>query len=291
MWRVRKGSHVMWILGTLDELPQQMRWRALEVREVIAQAGEVLDLPRVRIHASPGYFDRLALNPDGRELRDAVPPQDYRKWLALKAEYIGRDDSVEQRRPVYAAIKLYLSALAQAGLSPDLIQPVIADLLKQHAMRLTPVNYREDNARSGDPVGSAHITQAMDLGCFEATLDHLQADLPIMQQRAVAWTSGDLEDLAKLPMSNQLDVCRDSLIASGASFQPDMTDVRAKLRDAWLLAASNAIASHKVSFAMLPMADLFGTDSYLEELKAAGYRVDLPDMLSEPLRSSHASKP
>jgi uncharacterized protein YbaP (TraB family) len=295
MWQVRRGSHVMWILGTLDELPQHMQWRAREVRAVIAQAGQVLDLPRVRIHASLGYFDRLALNPDGRQLRDVVPPQDYQKWLALKAQYIGQDDSqhdsVEQRRPVYAAIKLYLDALAQAGLSPDQIQPVIADLLKRNAMTLTPVIYREDNARSGDPVGAAHITQAMDLACFEATLDHLQADLPILQQRAQAWTSGDLETLAKLPMSDQLDVCRESLIASGASFQPDMADVRVKLRNAWLLAASNAIASHKVSFAMLPMADLLGADNYLDQLRAQGYRVDLPDSLGELNTTTRKRKP
>lgn len=32
MWRVRKGQHVLWVLGTLDELPEKMQWRAREVR-------------------------------------------------------------------------------------------------------------------------------------------------------------------------------------------------------------------------------------------------------------------
>lgn len=280
MWRVRKGEHVLWILGTLDELPERMQWRAREVRQVIAQAGEVLDVPRVRIHASIGYFDRLALNPGGRKLRDVVPPQDYEKWLTLKAAYMGDDEAVEDRRPVYAAIQLYLTSLRRAGLAPDMIQPVIDDLLKQRELALTPVIYREDAVRSGDPIGDTHVMPVMELGCFEATMNHLDGDLGVMQKRAEAWSSGDLEDLSKLPMSDQLDKCRDTLLASGASFNPDIAYVHARLRDTWLSAARDAVASQSVSFAMLPMADLFGPDSYLEKLRAEGYRVDLPDSLA-----------
>ncbi|WP_158882784.1 TraB/GumN family protein [Rhodanobacter sp. L36] len=149
LWRVRKGRHVLWILGTLDEWPEQMHWRAVEVRRVIAQAGEVLDIPRVRIHASTGYFDRLALNPDGRKLRDVVPPRDYEKWSKLKAAYMGKDDAVENRRPVYAAVQLYLTSLKHAGLAPDMIEPVIADLLKQRGLTPLPVIYNLEPARGG----------------------------------------------------------------------------------------------------------------------------------------------
>lgn len=280
MWRVRKGQHVLWILGTLDELPQKMQWRAREVRQVIAQAGEVLDVPRVRIHASIDYFDRLALNPGGRKLRDVVSSQDYEKWLALKAAYMGDDEAVEERRPIFAAIQLYLTSLEHAGLSPDMIEPVIDDLLKQRGLTMTPVIYREDAARNGDPIGDTRVMPTMELGCFEATMNHLDGDLRVMQQRAEAWSSGDLEDLSRLPMSDQLDKCRDTLLASGASFNPDIAYIHARLRDTWLSEARNAIASHGVSFAMLPMADLFGPDNYLEKLRAEGYRVDLPDSLA-----------
>jgi len=280
MWRVRKGEHVLWVLGTLDELPETMQWRAREVRQVIAQAGEVLDVPRVRIHASIGYFDRLALNPEGRTLRDVVPPQDYEKWLTLKAAYMGDDEAVEEHRPIYAAIQLYLTALKRAALSSDMIEPVIDDLLKQRGLTLTPVIYREDAARSGDPIGDTRVMPMMELACFEATMQHLEGDLGLMQRRAEAWSSGDLEDLSKLPMSDQLDKCRDTLLASGASFNPDIAYIHTTLRDTWLSAARHAIASNSVSFAMLPMADLFGPDNYLDKLRAEGYRVDRPDSLA-----------
>lgn len=281
MWRVRHGNHVLWILGTLDELPEHIRWRAREVRQVIAQTGEVLDLPRLRIHASSNYFDRMALNPDGRKLREVVTPQDYEKWLSLKATYMGNDQSVEDARPIYAAIQLYLAALKRAGLAPDRIEPVIADLLKQHGLTPLPVAYRVEPTRGGDPVGDQHMSSAMEMQCFKATLDHLEGDLDVMEKRAEAWSSGDLEDLQKLPMSDQLETCRETVIASGESFQADVSELNSKLRDAWILAARNAIASHKVSFAMLPMAALFGHDNYLDGLRDEGYVIDAPDNASD----------
>ncbi len=290
MWRVRRGGHVLWILGTLDELPDHMQWRAREVRQVIAQAGQVLDTPRVRIHASIGYFDRLALNPDGHKLREVVPPQDYAKWARLKSVYMGDDAAVEDHRPVFAAIQLYLASLKRAGLSTKMIEPVIDDLLKQRNLTLTPVIYSVDAARIGDPIGDVRLTREADMDCFEATLEHLPGDLGVMQKRAEAWATGDLEDLAKLPMSDQLDVCRQTLIESGASFKPDMADVRKKLRDAWVAAASSALRSNKTSFAILPMANLFGPDSYLETLRTKGYSVDLPDSLDDSAKPTRAVK-
>ncbi len=128
----------------------------------------------------------------------------------------------------------------------------------------------------------------MEMHCFEATLDHLEGDLDVMRQRAVAWSSGDLEDLARLPMSDQLDVCRQTLIMSGASFRPDMADVKARLRDAWTQAARSAIWSHRVSFAMLPMTDLLGADNYPDQLRAVGYSVDMPDSLGDSPDRSRA---
>jgi hypothetical protein len=36
LWKVSKGDHVMWVLGTLSPLPRDMQWQAQEVEQVIA---------------------------------------------------------------------------------------------------------------------------------------------------------------------------------------------------------------------------------------------------------------
>lgn len=42
LWRVSKDGRVLWILGTVSPLPNQIEWRADEVRAVIARSGQVL---------------------------------------------------------------------------------------------------------------------------------------------------------------------------------------------------------------------------------------------------------
>ena len=115
LWKVSRGGHVLWILGTLDELPGRIRWQAQEVRQRIAQSQQVLAAPVVHVHADVDYFDKLAFNPAGRKLQDVVSPDDYAKWLRLKAAYLGDDDSIESHWPIFAAIRLYLVALQAQG--------------------------------------------------------------------------------------------------------------------------------------------------------------------------------
>src|SRR5690242_7710009 len=38
LWKVTKGSHTLWILGTLTPLPQKMTWRSREVERVVAKS-------------------------------------------------------------------------------------------------------------------------------------------------------------------------------------------------------------------------------------------------------------
>lgn len=39
LWRVRRGEHTLYVLGTQSPLPRDMQWRADEVRQVLAEAG------------------------------------------------------------------------------------------------------------------------------------------------------------------------------------------------------------------------------------------------------------
>ena len=99
LWKVSKGDHVLYVLGTLAPLPKGMSWKANEVVEVIAMAQEVLGTPQVGIKADVGFFGQLALlpsligvrkNPDDKTLKDVVPAELYARWSVLKEKYIGR---------------------------------------------------------------------------------------------------------------------------------------------------------------------------------------------------------
>lgn len=290
LWKVRRGDHVLWVLGTLDELPGRIRWQAQEVRQRIAQSQQVLAAPVVHIHAEVGYFDKLAFNPTGRKLQDVVPPDDYAKWLRLKAAYLGQDDSIESHRPIFAAIRLYLAAMEHADLSGTVIGPVITDALKQHHLKPTPVVYRADPIGPPDAVRNSSLTQADDLQCFEKTLDHIEGDVELIRRRANAWATGDLNRLAQLPMSDQLDVCRTVLAESGAMRKLGVAELRANVQAIWVAAASHALDTDKVSFALLPMEDLLGPGNYLVALQVQGDQVELPDGLIPPAAAESVAR-
>src|ERR1700723_964152 len=42
LWKVSKGDHVLWLLGTLDHLPRRMTWRSSEVEAALSQSQELL---------------------------------------------------------------------------------------------------------------------------------------------------------------------------------------------------------------------------------------------------------
>ena len=112
MWKISKGDHVLWILGTLTPLPAKMTWDSSHAERIVAQAQEVLAAPSVSVSADGiGFFRGLFLipsllsvrkNPGDATLKDVMPPDLYARWIVLKKKYIGRDAGIEKWRPLFA---------------------------------------------------------------------------------------------------------------------------------------------------------------------------------------------
>ena len=126
LWKIAKGEHVMWVLGTLSPLPRGMQWQSHEVEQVIGASQQVLQAPAVKLKADVGFFGKLFLlpsaygarkNADGRTLQQVLPPPVYARWQVLKQKYIGDDRGIERWRPLFAAQELYKKALKANGLS------------------------------------------------------------------------------------------------------------------------------------------------------------------------------
>src|SRR5262249_28576798 len=112
LWKVTRGDHVMWILGTHGPLPVRMVWRSQQVESLIAQSQEVLYPGRVHVGTDIGLLKGLTLlpammraskNPNGATLKDILSPETYAKWLVLRDKYVDDADRVEKLRPYLAA--------------------------------------------------------------------------------------------------------------------------------------------------------------------------------------------
>jgi hypothetical protein len=290
LWKVSKGDHVLWVLGTLDLLPKHMDWQARDVQAAIADAQQVLDRPQVKLDARLGFFGTLGLlpsligvrnNPDGKHLVDVVPPDQYARWLVLKKKYLGWDNSVEKQRPIFAAAALFVAAIKQADLSTDMLDPLIKKAAAQHDLKPTAVTFTVVVDQPKTVVKDFKKSPMEDGDCFAKTLDHLDSDVALMRARANAWATGDLDTLRRLPLSDQLQVCLAAVNASGVAHELGLTDIEAKVEATWVAAASKALETNRATFAQLPMQRLLGDHTYLAALQAKGYTVTLPDGLSD----------
>ena len=124
LWKVSKGDHVLWLLGTLNHLPKRMTWRSSEVDSALAESQELLTSgPSVSASVGPIGAIRLYVqwrrtqkSPDALKLNVWLPAPLYARFEALKARFDPGDDSIEELRPSFAALRLYEHAVEAAVL-------------------------------------------------------------------------------------------------------------------------------------------------------------------------------
>ena len=285
LWKVRKGDHTLWVLGTVSPLPRRMEWESREVEQAIAQSQELIEPPAVRIDTKLGFFGTLALapkafsarkNPDGQTLQQVVPPEMYARWLVLKRKYMGRDAGVENYRPILAAMELYKEAIEDVGLKQGgVVWPVVEKLAKRHKVPRTETMVTvmiEDPKVALKEFRGARLA---DLDCFGKTLDRLESDLGTMRERANAWAVGDLESLKALPYTDQNEACLRAAAESDV-LRRRTGDIEGQVAARWLGAAEAALAKNQTTFSVLPMRELTRPDGFLARLKAKGYAVEEP---------------
>lgn len=287
LWQVRKGEHVMWVLGTQSPLPKRMDWLSDEVERTVAASQEVLDYPGVDVDAGVGPVRGLFLlpslfkarkNPDEKTLRDVLPPELYARWAVLKKKYMPRKNKVEELRPIFAAGELYSEAIEEIGLShKDRVWPVVRKAAKKHDVPIVTSEVTVQIEAPRDAIREFTATGIDDTACFARTLDRLETDLGAMKARANAWADGNLEALRALPYPDQNAACREAILAATVSQSRGLQDLPERVRALWIRNAEQALEKNATTFAVLPIVRMFGEDGYLSALQARGYEVLDPE--------------
>ncbi len=286
LWKISKGDHVLWILGTLTPLPRRVEWVSRNVEKIVSQAQRVLMQPQVSLSVDGGALGGLFLlpsllkarnNPDKQTLADVVPADLYARWQPLKRKYIGRSNTVEKRRPIFAAQELYEEAIEEAGLRIDgKVGDTVEKLAKKHDVAIERPVVKVKLAEPRDTLRAFAKSSLDDVDCLRKTVDRLETDLPAMQLRANAWAVGDLEALRALPFVDQNQVCRDAMLRNSIVQETGMGDLRERVAAAWLAAADDTLRDNAVSLAVLPIGQMLAEDGYLTALTQRGYVVEAP---------------
>ena len=279
LWKVSKGDHVLWLLGTLNHLPKRMTWRSREVEAALAESQELLTSgPSVSASVGPIGAIRLYVqwrrtqkNPDRLKLNVWLPAPLYARFEALKARFDAGDDSIEELRPSFAALRLYEHAVDAAGMTAH--DEVEQSVVKLASRRRIPIQRAE--LKVEDPSGAlkevSALSPTVEIDCLAATVTRIETDLPSMQERAKAWAIGDVDRLRALPYPNQREACLSAL-----SNSPRIKALIDRVGQAWRSEAESALTRNRASFAMRPIYDLLDTNGPLAKFRAEGYVVEGP---------------
>jgi len=286
LWKVGRDGHVLWVLGTLAPLPRRMEWRSQDVEQAIARSQELLLPPMLSLDTGRGMFRTLFLlpalfkaakNPDGKTLQDVVPADQYARWSVLKARYIGSDRSIEQRRPIFAALELYNAAMKRSSLTMDnVVRAQVERLARRGKLTITDVT---STARLDDPKAAIREFQRTGLNdqtCFARTLEVIDHEIDTMRDQANAWAFGDVEALRHSPQGSQFSACQAAVGESAIARKFGFDKLREQSMQLWLQKAEAALTRNTSTVGLLPMGLILGRDNLMDALKARGYTVEAP---------------
>ncbi|HWW21768.1 MAG TPA: TraB/GumN family protein [Steroidobacteraceae bacterium] len=279
LWKVSREDHVLWLLGTLTHIPRKMTWRSTQVETALGSSQELLD-SGFSISASIGPISAVRLyfqfrhterTPEHTTLKTWVPPPLYARFEQVKSNFDNSDRSIEDLRPSAAALRLYDKAVDAAGLTErETVEQQVVRLARKLRVPVQRPKFELTNPSDTlKQVGD--LSPALEVDCLDATVTRIETDLQNMQQRALAWSVGDVDRLRALPFPNQREVCINAI--SNAPRIKEMVDRAAQL---WMDEAEAALRRNRVTFAMRPIYDLLDVRGPLAKFRAEGYSVEGP---------------
>ncbi len=279
LWKIRRGDHVVYVLGTTSPLPKRMMFRSRELESVLAEASLFIPTrPAVDVKAGPIrlvrlYRDwrKLRLNPGGAGLEEVLAPALYARFSAARQRFAPRDPKMEKLRPLIAAGEIYEAAIKGSGLA---LNSDVAGQVRKLARRAGVPTW-EAEQRVDDPQALlaeiGRVSPAAEQACLATTLTRIEQDLPSMRARAMAWAIGDVEALRSQAASEQLDACLGAIMSG-----PRMAAMARDFDQLWFDAVRQSLETHKVALAVTPIERLLQRDGVIAQFVAQGYTIEGP---------------
>lgn len=282
LWEVRRGDHVMWIIGTMSPLPKNAEWQWTQLEKALGRSQELLEAPSARLKMPTSLFSRLALlpsaklNPGGGTLERLLTPDMYARWRVLRKQYMQDDDALEYMRPIIVAERLYQDALTASALTDQTdLEGMIEKLAHKHGTRVIGVRY-ELVVTHAKPATTVDQDQKQGIACLDETMQTVERDLPALTQRANAWATGDMKTLQSLVQQTHYDPCVVAAINGDFEHQLNVPDLPKRIEDAWMDAMDHALVRNRSTVAILTMEQLMAPDGYIAKLKSRGFIIRPP---------------
>jgi hypothetical protein len=114
-----------------------------------------------------------------------------------------------------------------------------------------------------------------DVECFESLLTRVERELPLLRQRANAWSRGDVESLRRLPLDDSESKCLGAATSSPRVAR-EYAEALRRVRQDWVLVAEGALLRNVSSVAVMPLREVLAPDGLLALLRTRGYAIVEP---------------
>ena len=282
LWRIRRGDHVLWLLGTPELLPEKMQWESSDVAGVLATAGELVMEPRfdarlgynvVRLARLYREWRRVRVLPDGVTLADVLDHNWFARLEAQRQRLLPGDSLVVRQRPLMAMTQLFEADRAQQRLrSGRSVGATVEKLARAQRMPVTRATI-EIRTQDVDAVLKqlAGMPGAAEVNCLKTGIESLETDQGTSALRARAWAVGDVATLRKLVVPNVRAVCTDVL-----SLIPSLQAALQSANQQWLDATHRVLNERPISFAVRSIEDILAPDGVLKVLRDRGDVIEGP---------------
>lgn len=286
LWQVRKGDHLLWVLGTVSALPRHMKWKTDGIEKALASSQVMLSSPGLTPDANIGPLAVVFLLPsliglgklpDGASLQQVLPAPLYARWTAERQTYLGNTLRLEHSRPIIAADKLSDAAYDKSGLTDDSeVVSTVRKLARKYRLKRADAQYhvfiRDPKALVKD-FKKASLDESV---CFSYLLTDLDYSLAESTPQAKAWATGDVATLKAIIGGKPEDPCWRGFGEIPFIKELGLEDIVASVDAAWLTAAEKSLSDNQQSFTVLEMDDVLLPGGLLAMLEARGYTLQGP---------------
>ena len=201
LWRLRGGAGTVFIAGSLHQLRRDRAALPPSYGQAYGQAERLvmeLDMDAISPAALAGELLGRAIDPQGRSLRDGLPPA---SWRALQPRLAGLglpEAAIDRFEPWAVALLLASAEFLQRGYTPD--SGVEGQLQARAATDRKPIDGLETPAQQLELFDGLPRSDQVQL--LEVTLKELDSVGPRLDALEGAWRAGDLSRLDALLLSD-----------------------------------------------------------------------------------------
>jgi len=267
MWKLTRGTSTVWVLGVLEQTPQDLSWDNHRLRRILSGANALI-VPGNTIVGEPALRQWQADSKIGAGQRasDYVSIRAQNRIERLARTEAHTDGLDRLYKPVRLGVELH--AIVRANHRIELYRLVkdVESLPEAAALpKVVPFNASADYLARG----LLNLSRAGDDACLLDYLDDIDWDLDVLPAASQAWASGDILALEKDYRSPPGLVC--NLLVPNWKQQYETYNITAMAKT-----LDGALSVPGKSVALIPLGDLLHKGAILDRMQSEGVVMTSP---------------